>query len=177
MGPADLLGWSAGHPHAPTGPRLICPRLSPHPSTRCLHKPLTPSRLLHILIPHIHLQLQLFDRRLAEAVSEGRAKALECEARQHVPFPTHFLHPPHLQVQFFDRRLAESVSEGRAKTLECEARQHELTLMRQQLEAAAGQLRRREGYLEKVEAGVIRPLNRWYQVRGGKGTWTRWRQA
>ena len=28
---------------------------------------------------------------------------------------------------------------------------------------------RREGYLDKVEAGVIRPLDRWYQVRGGRG--------
>ena len=77
--------------------------------------------------------------------------------------------PPHLQVQFFDRRLAEATSEGRAKALECEARQHELLLTRQQLEAAAGQLRRREGYLEKVEAGVIRPLNKWYQVGEAAG--------
>ena len=71
-------------------------------------------------------------------------------------------------MHFFDRRLAEAVSEGRAKALECEARQHELVLTRQQLEAAAGQLRRREGYLEKVEAGVIRPLNLWCE--GGAGS-------
>lgn len=68
------------------------------------------------------------------------------------------------QVQILERRYAESSSTSRARGLDLEARQHEVARLKQELEAVGGLLRRKEVYLEKVNQGVIQPLNEWYKA-------------
>lgn len=68
------------------------------------------------------------------------------------------------KVALLEARLSEALSTGKARGMEAEARGQELARVRQQLEATSSLLHKKEQYLDKVEQGVIRPLNKWYQV-------------
>lgn len=68
------------------------------------------------------------------------------------------------QVALLETRLAEALSTSKSRAQEADVRGQELARLRQQLEAMAALLHKKEQYLDKVEQGVIRPLNKWYQV-------------